>query len=525
MGQGMKNVLAALLLSAFSLWGQGTSKNATTTEAQKKVLTEAASGGTSLPATINVVDNVNVEAVMLPKEIVRRVFGRHVSESYAVIEINISNRSNDAALIVQSLFIDLSGWGFAGPLGSGLGASGVSRPLKSKPYQSGASPKEVASVEYRIVRGQLQDAQPWTNRNLAFRSIRIVGSIGAAFAFPFSKDVVAGIGAWNGSIVPGFDVFFPDGMEAQINRISDYGYRNNKVVSQQSSDIIVAFFPIDRFLTPSLRSAFLDSPSLFFNPLLMLIDPASQKLLRPILVSAYSGNAKSMKADLAKLLDQYTKLDQEAVGNTQAKIEEAKAAIASAQAAISGDESLIEKDKAAGDRNPAALKSDQAQLEKDKESLKDSTAQLNDQQDKLNKQLENLRKIPLFNFLNTLSLNNVHIVASGVMAVNELTIPATINETCFDKADADLWAIAGRKSCFISGRFLLGGIPQILDADALGISDIKVDKDASTSELLRFTFDLKAPLDPPVAFDILVSKEGRNGKDVESMKYHVRSPF
>jgi hypothetical protein len=109
------------------------------------------------------------------------------------------------------------------------------------------------------------------------------------------------------------------------------------------------------------------------------------------------------------------------------------------------------------------------------------------------------------------------------MTVDESKIPATIEATCFDKAGADMWASAGDKSCSITGRFLSNGVPKIADADKLGISGIVVDKDNSTGQLLKFTFKLKAPLDPPVEFDIVVSKDGKDGNPVDSMKYHVKS--
>ncbi len=202
-----------------------------------KQITDAQTAGAPLSATINVADNVNIEAVMLPKDIARGVFGRKVADSYAVIEVNISNRSNDAALILQSLYIDLSQWGFAGPLG---GAKDQDCGQPGKTYVSCSQASQVASVEYRIVRGQMLDAPAWTTRNWALRAMQAMGSIGVAFAFPFTKDVVAGIGAWNGAVVPGYQSLFPDALEGQIERISDFGFRDNKVIPQQSSDIVVS---------------------------------------------------------------------------------------------------------------------------------------------------------------------------------------------------------------------------------------------------------------------------------------------
>jgi hypothetical protein len=511
-------------LAVLPLHGQSSPTTDAVAQAQKKTLTDAASAGAPLPVTINVADTVNVEAVMLPREISRRVFGKHVADNYAVIEVNISNRSKDAALILQSLFIDMSTWGFAGPLGSGVGAAGLSDTTSPRPFQANASSTVVASVEYRIVRGQLLDAQPWNKRNIGLRAIQVMGSIGTAFAFPFSRDVVTGIGAWNGSVIPGYQALFPDGMEGQLNRISDYGYRNNKIIPQESSDIVVAFFPIDRFLTRSLRNVFLDSPALFFNPLMMVIDPNTKKLLKPILQNVY-GSEDEVNKEFKLLLQAFGKLNQPKIADARAAVAADQAALTKAKAAIESDQAAIAADNASPEKNASALAKHNAALKSHEAARDKAKADLDNDQKALDSELTQLKASTLFGFLSTLSLNHVHIAISGVMTVDELTVPSTLEATCFDKAGADVWAIAGDKTCTITGRFLSSGVPKIPDAAKLGISDIAVNKDASTDDLLKFTFKLKAPLDPPVEFDILVSKDGKNGKTAESMKYHVSSTY
>jgi hypothetical protein len=513
----MKKMLVVVLFAASLLHGQNSAKAEAAAHEQKKTLTDAASAGAPLPATINVADNVNIEAVMLPREISRRVFGKHVADNYAVIEVNISNRSKDAALILQSLFIDLSNWGLAGPLSSGVGAAGLTRTSQAPPFQAQSSASQVASVEYRIVRGQLQDAQPWTTRNVALRAIQVLGTIGTAFAFPFTADVVKGVGAWNGAVVPGFQTMFPDGMEGQLNRISDYGFRNNKIIPQESADIVVAFFPIERFLSPSLSAVFLNSPSLFFNPLLMAVDPVTRKLLRPILLNVYSTDDNVKKASdqlLAAIAGAETaravvEQDSSAIQAKQLALAEAGAAITSDEA--KGNAGDLATDKALRDSDEATLGSLREQLAKDTDTLAGKT--------------RDLKSISLFGVLSTYSLNNVHITVSGVMTVDESAVPPTIEATCFDKPSADLWTVAGDKTCSITGKFLSNGDPKIADAAKLGISDIAVVSKSSTDQLLTFTYKLKAPLDSPVTFDLIVSKPGKDGKTVESMKYHVSSAY
>jgi len=81
---------------------------------------------------------------------------------------------------------------------------------------------------------------------------------------------------------PAAETLWPDGTIGQMNRISDVGFQVNKVIPKDSSDIIVAFFPIDRFLTPGLKKLFLKSPALFFAPGALALDPEARKALEPL---------------------------------------------------------------------------------------------------------------------------------------------------------------------------------------------------------------------------------------------------
>lgn len=481
----------------------------------KKAIQDAATTGIPLPTTADVDSSVNIEAVMLPASVVNNVFGREVSKRYAVIEINMSNRNIAAGFILQSLFIDYSRWALAQPLSIG----GISQ--QGKPFQSRASTQQVSSVEYRIVRGQMLDQQPWTKRNFSLRTIKVLGSIGTSFAFPFSRDVVTGIGAWNGAVVPGFEVLFPDGMEGQMNRVSDYGFRNNKIIPQQSADIVVAFFPIDRFLSPSLRQIFLETPALFFNPFLMAIDPDTQKKLRPILRNALGNDEKVDKAirslmteiaglnvqELAEVQEEFQRRQEMFYRDNQAQTE-------LLSKSVSG---LTASELATRERTMEEITN---KIDKDSADLK----LVRDRRDAL---YQPLRKNLLFNFLSQISLTNINIVVSGVMTVDQSTVPAKIESTCFDKADASLWAISGKKTCFVKGQFMTNGTPQILgvNPEDPGISNISVDRDNSTPELLKFSFDLKHSLDPGTTIDILVTKPGKDGAQVESMKYRQTASY
>ena len=423
----MNTAILAVAFAPLVLYGQTSAKADAEAHAAQKALNEGASAGIPLPASIDVANNVNVEAVMLPEAVARRVFGGEIAKNYAAIEVNISNRSNDASLIVHSLFIDLKGWGLAGPMGA-MGARGLTSPA-GKPYRSYGSPLEVASVEYRIVRGEMLDRQPWTKRNVGLRAITFLGAVGTAFAFPFTTDVVTGIGAWNGAVVPGFSALFPDGIQAQLDRISDFGFRNNKVIPQQAADILVAFFPIKRFLSPTLEQIFLKTPALFFNPLLMIIDPKTRPLLEPVLLKVFRSD-KAIDDEFTSLLDAYAKLDQTQVANDQEQLDRADVNVRRANTAVINDQTLVDQDKenlkvdqALAARHKQALDADQKDLESQQKARDAAKA-------KVDGDLKSLTDNKLYKLLGSLSLNNVHVVVSGSMTVDVDNIPPII--TSFD---------------------------------------------------------------------------------------------
>src|SRR2546423_8328088 len=154
---------------------------------------------------------------------------------------------------------------------------GISRE-RSEPFQASTNPNQVASEEYRVVRGQLLDAQMWSKRNWTMRLLTLAGNIAGAYAFSISEDgIVRGLNAFSGVVVPGIREAWPDGTIEQLNRVSDFGYQANKLIPKQGAEVIVCFFPIDRFLTPGFKKLFLRSPALFFAPLQMLVDKSLKK--------------------------------------------------------------------------------------------------------------------------------------------------------------------------------------------------------------------------------------------------------
>lgn len=274
----MLSKFISVWLIASSTWGQSA------VDTQK--LQDAKAHGFTLPTDIAVGGNITVEAVLLPASVSKVLFGRAISNQYAVIELTISNKSPYAALIVHSVFIDYSEWLLSGTAkamaAAGLPGQAVPGPSTPSPqtdepstFQSfqSVTANQLASVEYRIVRGEALDAQAWTSRNWTMRLLQFLGVLATGSEFAFKETgIVKSIGAFTGQVVPAAQVLWPDGTVAQLDRISDFGFRTNKVIPKEASDIVVAFFPLDRFITPELKKLFLASPAVFFVPAAALID-------------------------------------------------------------------------------------------------------------------------------------------------------------------------------------------------------------------------------------------------------------
>src|ERR1700729_2216286 len=77
---------------------------------------DAAQKGFKLSNTTStdVTGNISVDATLIPASIAKTVFGKEVSNNYAVIELTVSNRSSDDAFIVHTIFIDYSQWLLSG---------------------------------------------------------------------------------------------------------------------------------------------------------------------------------------------------------------------------------------------------------------------------------------------------------------------------------------------------------------------------------------------------------------------------
>ena len=68
---------------------------------------ETAKQGFPVTPQVQVAGNVSVEAVLLPPNVTRGLFGRAVSDRYVAVQLIVSNRSDDAALIIHDTVADV----------------------------------------------------------------------------------------------------------------------------------------------------------------------------------------------------------------------------------------------------------------------------------------------------------------------------------------------------------------------------------------------------------------------------------
>lgn len=261
-------ILLSILTFAVPVCGEAKGKENGNSLDTNKVEAAAKKEGFKLDTFLTVKDNVAVDAVLLPPKVVQQLFGKEVSKTYAVVHLTVSNRSPEAALIVHSIFIDFSRW-----LLANIDDRTSEESTDDVAWRAYSEKYHVSSVESRIVRGQMLQAQPWTVRNITVRALRLLGALAAAYQFKIhDQDWIRGIAAFNGNLIPGVETFWPDSTVDRISRLADLGFHVNTIVPKESSSILMAFFPMDRFISPGLKKIFLKSPAVFFTPMSFIFD-------------------------------------------------------------------------------------------------------------------------------------------------------------------------------------------------------------------------------------------------------------
>ncbi|MBV8856024.1 MAG: hypothetical protein JOZ02_03595 [Acidobacteria bacterium] len=430
----------------------------------------------------NVNNNVSAQAVLIPRVDARRIFGKEIAENYAVVEVNISNKNPDAALLIHGIFIDYSKWPLSGMSKNDLlNLDKPDGPFVE--YQSATRPSQVASEEYRVVRGQLLDAQSWTRRNLAIRLLTLAGSLASAYTFSIGeRGIKQGITAATGVGIPGVATAWPDSTIEQLNRVSDFGYRANRVVPKQAAEVIVCFFPIDRFLSPGFRRIFLNMPALFFAPLQIIADNKMSGL-----ASSALGLPSSKVSELRGKLPCFLKIVRYAEPDNK-------------------EPSLLEQIDYRSTR--MCLDSFGIVVEgKDASSFK-----VTDLEE------EKFKDFRTLFYIKEASLNRVTVTIDGVLTVEVSSIAPQVHGVEFDEVEncgapgaECFWSSSvagGVRTGKIVGSFLSGAkvvIPE-KEAKALGIEEVKVVQEGSTDSELHFSFKLTKGVPTGSSFDIEATK-------------------
>lgn len=443
----------------------------------KKLLQDAAKKGTPVVVkNLSVNDSVRAQAVLIPQRDARLIFGKEIANNYAVIQLVVGNKSDDASLIIHGIFIDYTHW----PL-SGSGKTPLDPvPERDKPFQAQTNPNQVASEEYRIVRGQLLEAQNWTWRNVTLRALTLAGSLAGAGAFAFNATENKLISALNGNLPSGFATLFPDPTLEQLKRVDDFGYHTNKVVAQQDSEIIICFFPIDRFLLPGLRKLYLKTPSLFFAPLQILVDETMRRDVEAVLGPGFGTGVPY--AELKEALPCYLLTTQ-----------------------YSGKA----KDTDGNDTAPdvKAYLAEECQKKYGVTKLPDGKFAID---------MEKYKPLGALHYIAAASLNKVTVVVDGVMTVDTNRIAAKIDGIDFDNVGncdehspcfwTDLTLDGGVRKGRIRGSYLTGGKVKIQEADTLSITKIETIGAGSSDQVMHFSFKLGSEIDSKAKLHFIVSK-------------------
>jgi hypothetical protein len=443
----------------------GTSLAAAKT-AKKKALQADAAAGVALNGSTNVKGNVTTQVVLLPRNQAEKVFSKEIGRRYAVVQVTINNKNKNAAFLLHSIFVDYSRWAL-----SGMSLSSEDTcPGTSDDSQIPSCPGQVASVESRVIRGELQDAANWTWRNGIIRAAVIVGTVASGIPAFSSKNAVKYVGAYNGQFIPGVQVFWPDETVPQLNRVSDLGFQNNKVIAKETADIVYAFFPIDRFLTPGMSKIFLYSPAVFFAPAQIFVDPhVGKHCWKPGVCLS-----KSEVAEVKNLIEDL------------------------AAAACTGNKDICP---------PARSKDNETkdmQRRRDQRMLALLTMNCADSAPQSGCAVA----APVQRLVERTSLNSISVLVQGVMTVDVTIVPPNITDITFDKGNdsADVWQeISNPLDGSVSGLFLTGGTLIVTSvevpaeqsekiADYLDPKTISVVSDESNDTRLRFKLQWKKPI-------------------------------
>jgi hypothetical protein len=275
-------------------------------------------------AAATVGESVTVDAVLIPPKIAGHIFGSEISQNYAVVRLTVANHSSDESLVIHGVFLDTTGWLFSkvtvSPLPPASGSSGTDSKApgnsntsvqavqapgmlencdeSTASFDSGSCPGHVSSVNGDMLRDEVLHQQPFTMRNMIVGIVSDVGTVATAFSPVFSTVVSQGFNGWNGGLVPALNKRWPDQTLAAVNNLASHAYENNKIITKQSSETVVAFFPLQYFLTSSFKKIYLKDPAVFFWPQEALVDRKYQAQLLEMVTGKKAGKSGGTTRDI-----------------------------------------------------------------------------------------------------------------------------------------------------------------------------------------------------------------------------------
>jgi hypothetical protein len=339
------------------------------------------------------------------------------------------------------------------------------------------------------------------------RALELAADIATAYPFGLSARELKYFGVFSGNLVPGIEKLWPEETEAQLLRISDYGYRTNKVIAKESAEIIVCFFPIGRFLTPGFANLFLKKPALFFAPLQMFADQTLTKETTSLL---HTIDPSLDRDELARAMPCYLRIVRETdfggsdgIGSMGEQISKAGVNTCLHEFGLTRDTKDHTKIDLIGAPNCIS----------------------EDNQKKFGNFLA-------LDFISHMSLNSITVTVDGAMTVDTSSLVPKIDSVKFDSVDpcgsdelpcfwSDLTVQSGTRTGAILGSYATNGTVEIVEEKDLGLTDVKTVQEGSSDQVLNFSFKLTQPIPAGTKIHFKVTKPvmgvaALNAKTLES---------
>lgn len=173
---------------------------------------------------------VDVMWTVLPREIVKDVFGGWVWRKYFVIELVVGNNTG------YELQLASVGFQLRQPDGT----------LPRPPADDGEDSSKIPTNDYHIVRGTLEKEQQFGVRATLLNSINAVGLIGSGF-IPFfirtshRANFAQGVDIVSGPVARAFSLTYPDPTVSQLIHLDNLALRDSSIIPNNTQVRFVGF--------------------------------------------------------------------------------------------------------------------------------------------------------------------------------------------------------------------------------------------------------------------------------------------